>query len=375
MNRFSDVLDICLSQNNQILSSKVVILFSKLNPNLVNFDLFNNLFITKSSELLNQTIRDPTVIGRLSSILLYSALNAPKQSDSLIPLIIKLLDYVAYPGCCEIYHSLCDYNVECDEVGQSLVKNNFSNAIMYVLSKKKDEESIAQLIKIIRMSAGNKILNPTIKKPEICVQLFLFLKSDDHEIKTQLWRCLTALISEKTCLTLKQALPNALQVVGESFHSCDMYRIFAFDFIGKLLHFLPSIAEELIQKQIFEITFKCLIQFPEATHLIASVFRFIRTAYTIPEMKKWFFSIFVPFMMTTVKGKDRNSTSAYCFLLLSDLDQAAQNDIHLRNALKNVHGYPKFCEEVLLPKKQLQNSPYGGKIVRDFISPFGLIID
>ena len=368
-------MDICLSQKDQNTASKVVILFSKLNPNLIDFDKFNNLFVAKSAELLSKTITDPSVIGRLSSILLYTALNARKQSIVIIPLVIKLLDYVAYPGCCEIYHSLCDYNAECEEVEEALVKANFSNSIMYVLSKKEDNESIAQLIKIIRMSAGNKILKPSIKKPEICVQLFHFMKSDDHEVITQLWRCLTALISEHTCLTLKQALPNAIEIVGASFSSCDMYRIFAFDFIGKLLHFLPSIAEELISKQIFEITFKCLIQFPEATHLIASVFRFIRTTFTIPEMKKWFFSVFVPFMMATVKGKERNSASAYCFLLLTDLEQASKSDFHLRDALNNVHGYSKFCEEVLLPKKQLQNAPYGGKIIKDFVSPFGLLPD
>ena len=375
MDRFDDVLNICFSNDDKILSSKVVFLFTKINPNIIDFDKFNSLLINKANKLLEQKVEDQRVIGRLSSIILYSALNCRNKSAVLAPLIIKLLAYVSYSGCAEIYHTLCDYNAESTEIEEALVQANFSNSIMYFLSKSEDNETISQLIKIIRMSAGNKIMKHSVRKPEICVQLFHFLKTEDHEIKTQIWRCLTALISEQTCLTLKQVIDNALSVVGESFDRVDMFRIFAFDFIGKLLHFLPSIAEELVSKQFLEITFKCIIQFPEATHLIASVFRFIRTAFTIPAMKKWFFSVFVPFMMATVKSKERNSAKSYCFLLLSDLEKAGEKDYQLKETLMRVHGYTKFCNEVLYPQLQVQNAHYGGKINRDPISPFMIFVD
>ena len=121
------------------------------------------------------------VISRLASLILYSLRNFSKICTDSCGLIIQLLQYVKITGVTEMFTQICDFNSPMTEVQHILVEANFSSCVMNCLNTPTDDETIEQLIRIVRMSSGNPVLMNSFKKPEITDRLKTFV--DNKKIR------------------------------------------------------------------------------------------------------------------------------------------------------------------------------------------------
>lgn len=265
-----------------------------------------------------------------------------------------------------MFQQICEYEAQSIEFLKILEKEEFGAKVLDILRNTTDDETIGQLLRIVRISVDNSILKKSFRKPEFCECILKFMNNENLFVKTQFWKCITNITDENTCKITKIALTQALANVGESYTKVDVFRIFSFDFIGKLLFFDHSIVNILQEKQINEIVLRVICQFRDCTHLILSVFKYVRTSFGIPQMNDWNYKVFVPFMMATAKTSDRNTATASCYQMLCDLLTVSSKDKKMRKMLQNVHGWQSFSSNYLIPYIKLRDTNYGGPIIRKY---------
>ena len=359
-----EVFDLCFSDDNFELASKAFVLFSQLKPEIVDAQYFNYMLLSKGSAIFYNKNISNVVLSRLSSLILYSTRNFPIFCRETCGLIIQLLQYVYANGVIEMFVQMCDYNSKMTDVQEMLLDAEFSKCVIAILNKKSDERILENLIKIVRMSCGNNILMKTFKTPDMANEIIKFVNHTDHYVKTQLWRCLTALICEENIDVLKAILPNAISIISEPFKKVDMYRVFAFDFLGKFLKYDNSISEYYDEEHVLEQSVRHMIDFKDSTNLLSSVFRLIINCLDSPLLCDIVLTSLVPSMMLMCKTDERNATKSFCLTFITELSTKSQRNKKMRQTLESLPGYKDFCKQILYPYNELLFAKYGGSFER-----------
>jgi hypothetical protein len=170
---------------------------------------------------------------------------------------------------------------------------------------------------------------------------------------------------------------RAIQIV---LHVC------ALDFLGKYLYFAPNEFTEVDAMAIFNIILLSMIQFPDATNLITSMFRFLRTAMRSNQFQLDIFGALVPMIAESQERTAIVASSGHFFagietyrkgnrdlhtLLLANIEYCQFLDTYVKKYLEDMkvqHGGPitryvttrPSIDEVL--KRRIQSGEIAGEV-------------
>jgi hypothetical protein len=193
--------------------------------------------------------------------------------------------------------------------------------------------------------------------------LLSLLDQDDIILQNQLWQALTSLCNQDTFVKMACVQQRAIKLLA-LIGPLHMYHVCAFDFLGKYLYFAPNGFSEADAMAVFNIFLRAVIQFPDATNLITSMFRFLRTAMNSDVFKSDIIDALLPILVVLGEAQERTAIVASSRQFLADLEVCRTGNRELDHALRTNVEYRECLNRYLRKYVENLKIPYGGPVSR-----------
>ena len=195
--------------------------------------------------------------------------------------------------------------------------------------------------------------------------LISFLNKLNKFILNDYWKAIESICTKKTFELLKICIEPAFEII-KNIESNNITITFIIEFFGKMIYRDSIFFHQFIEKQFFQFLLKYIIQFPDSSNLIGSIFRLLKNILKDQILLKIIIKEFIPILIFEATSKIRSATSARSIIFLRELKEIAKTDFFLKNNLDQIDMFKEFCEHYLIWYDELISTGYGGTIERNF---------
>lgn len=323
---------------------------------------FNTLLLNGATKVLMAKEIPNTTLSRLSSLILFSIQNFQDRSVETLGPLFQLLHHLDNNGVSEMFTAILSQEPIFSGLQKLMVEADFATIVINTISNT-NEDTMPYILMVVRIASLNPILSKNFHRTDVAKALLDLIPTQNIHIQNELWRAITALLSTKTVSVLRDAIAPAIEIVGDSYLTLNMFRIFAFDFLGKIILNDSSAIDLIVEGQVLEISMRLILQFSNCSNLIASIFRFYNNGFAFNVIRDWMVISLVPFLVVNASTNEHTAAVAYSYNFLTFLCMKSQSDIHLSKSLSAVSGYTTFVKNILIPYNTKMSEKYGGGFV------------
>jgi hypothetical protein len=359
-----DLLDYALSEADFDLGSKAFVLLSMASRTVVKALVEADLFFVKATEVLASQNVSSVIVNRLSTLLNTIIVKQRSGYTESIGFLIQLLRFVEEPCVFAMFTSICSASPKLTALQSVVASSNFASLILAEFGGDSSTEKLANLCAIVRVCLKNPTLESEFSTDACRNTLFGLLDRDDLILRNQLWQALSSLCNQTTFAKMEGLRQPAVATLQTCFSGMHMYHVCAFDFIGKYLYFAPDGFSDTEELAIFNIMLRAMIEFPDATNLITSMFRFLRTALKSDLFQDDILGALVPILIVFSEANERTAIGASSREFLADIEVYRTKNKEIHRALLANLEYREYLSGYL--KKYIEDLkvPYGGPISR-----------
>jgi hypothetical protein len=323
-----------------------------------------DLFFIKATEILAKQTVSTLLVSRLSTLLNTIVMKQRSGYTDSIGFLIQLLRFIDEPSVFSMFSSICSVSPKLTALQSVIAASNFAPLILSEFNGELSTEKLANLCAIVRVCLKNPILEREFATDSSLQKLLSLLNRDDILLQNQLWQALSALCTPVTFSKMADVQVRAIQILETSFLSLHMYHVCAFDFLGKYIYFAPNGFSEADATAIFNLVLRAAIAFPDATNLITSMFRFLRTAMHSIRFQADILTALVPIFTLLADSRHRTAIVAGSRQFLADLEVYRRTDRDVDRFLLADPDYCRFRNSHLRKYIEDCRVPYGGPISR-----------
>ncbi|OHT02514.1 hypothetical protein TRFO_30348 [Tritrichomonas foetus] len=358
-----EIINQCFSLDAED-GSKTFLLFNKAPTALLNALLIDDIFYTEVSKVFMQPQPPIIIVSRIASILLQIITSIPEQANDCVGFLYQLLPYLSEPGVFDALYSICIPTSQLAAAQNALIESNFPQYIINELNSTNDELLISAILRIIKYSCENKVLSESFRTNSIIHSLYTLTKSDYEKVANELWWAITNMVNSDTIHKMIIFIPKAFEIIREPYHEMHRFRIFAIEFIAEMLKYKSDGLSDFLNMQVQEVVLRLIVQFPDCSNLMGSVFRLIKHGLIWDFFADSLIEHFVPVMIFEASSQHRSAASARSMKLLKQISTRPKYKETHEKILAKIESYQDFCNNKLLRYKMIMKESYGGEMTK-----------
>jgi hypothetical protein len=156
----------------------------------------------------------------------------------------------------------------------------------------------------------------------------------------------------------------ALEMLRCPITTLHVSHVCAFDFLAKYLRFAPALFTEVQGFAVLNVILRLTAQFPDATNLVGSMFRFLRAGLLAAHLRMDIVAIFVPILIVNAESASRTAVVASSRLFLADLEASRGGNAEVDQMLRASTDFREFRAQRLLQYTASLEAAYGGPITK-----------
>lgn len=344
------------------------------------------------------------LLSRISSILVFIVSNIPNEVNNCTGFIYQLLPFVDEPGVFDLFIQICSSDKSFELIQNSLVESKFADHVINEIKKyqnyltnsiektQKDTQEnniqnnnqdendkatdsinpkftiedkcelyISLLLRIIRLCNTNEILRKSFNSYKITETLYSLINSSTV-ILNELWDAIASISSSINEGNMIVFLPHAAEIVEEPYNKVFRYQSFSLEFIAKMMKLKSKGLSDLLLKQVQQVILRLIVQFPDSTNMMGSIFRLIKYGIIWDDCSNQFIENFVPLMIIEASNKNRNAVQANSKRLLWKFNSKPKYKFIRSKLIEKIDNYSEFCTSILDEYNQIMEFPYGGEM-------------
>lgn len=375
-NHISDFIDLALNDTKSLYSKKAFLILSNGPPIVTDAITKDFTFFLKVTELLQNPSNeiDPCAISRIAIIFQSIIFKSEQFSIDSIGFLTQLLPYIEENAVFELFHTifttkkqlknmqnlLSTINIDAfilDELENSSVNTSYSGFFSYL--------KVYNLLKIISDGLKNKILQKSFQNMRILGILSHLLKEvKESLLLNEIWASIALISDSNLVVKMKDVFAEAMKVISQQFDTLHPYHIYIFDFLSVVVDKNASMFSAGQKKQICQIFQNLCLRFSNSTHLLSSMFNFIRKSLHTREFAQRVLDSYITFLIELGRSEKRTAAAANALIFLADLDQMKSSSYMISKSLTSNRKYILFYNSFF--KNYLDNlpKPYGGNVQR-----------
>lgn len=360
-----EILDIALASPETPDTNKAFLLLSTSPSQVANALMRDELFLMKATEVLCGQATDYSRVNRLSCILNNIFDKAEDGFEDTLGVLTQLLAFVDDPSVFALFCSILEDDSKLTDFQTLLLETHFATFVLNAFISQCPPQKAANLCAIVHHCLNN----PRLRKSFICVQvlntLLRFLGSDDVLVQNQLWQALSAFCCQGVGSHMVNVLRHALAMLREKLPRLNMYHTYACDFVEKMMRFCPEIFTDDDRKVVIEIILSMMKNHGNATNMVASVFRLLRTCVKTKGLRKDVIAAVFPHVILQAQAKERTAVAACSLAFMADVEDSRANNKAVNSVLCADKSYVHFLTTYLKPYMALMALPsYGGPVAK-----------
>jgi hypothetical protein len=361
----SSLLEYALSDSDTDLGGKAFVLLSKASRAVVQGLLDADLFFVKATEVLMGRTVSSLLVSRLATML--STIIAKQRScyAESIGFLCQMLPFIADPSVFSLVCSVCGPSPKAADLQAVLARTSFPVLILREFDGESvSSEKLANLCAVVGTCLKNERLQAGFATDAVVARLSQLLQHPDLFVQNHLWEALANLCTTRTCAGMSDVREAALAMLQPSVTDLHIYQVCALDFLAKCMQFGPAMFSEMEGFAVLNTILRLMLQFPDATNLVAAEFRCLRAGLRAPQMRMDIVHVFVPILIGSAEARERTAIAAHSRMFLADLEASRGGNADVDRALREMAAFCEFREQRLLRYMAVLKDAYGGPITK-----------
>ncbi|EAY08401.1 hypothetical protein TVAG_269270 [Trichomonas vaginalis G3] len=302
----------------------------------------------------------PAVISRLSTIFLCLLTECPSACHESTGFLYNLLEFVDNTGVYDLFKEIFKKDSELRVIQEFLVETKLTTYIVRILREHENLETIKCMLRLISHGANNKIMWPSFCSDEVCEALIF--RSGIEEIKNELWEAVNAVVCTKNVQTMKNIIPQAINLITTTYMKPTAALAYSFDFLSKIIRrSVESFTVESVN-QLLSSIISLLAIVPDSSNLLGAAFRLITSCVKIKNFTQPTLDMVLPVLAAEAPSRVRCAATANCANFILNLQDMASKDAELFKLLTKYEDYQEICSRFLPWYSNVISSNYRGVI-------------
>lgn len=354
-------LELALSDKDLETGARAFMLLGKVASPVLEMLFHEDLFLVHTTEVLFSDKPNMCLISRVATLLGNILSSFPGKSAECCGFIFKIVEFAGEPGVFDLLHRICENNGKMEATQASLVEAGFADLLISTLERDDlDEHAVAGIFRIIREAAENTKMKDSIRTNKMIRAIRIHTKSKSTHVLNELWRALASVTYSGNGEEAATLVPIAIDHVSDFYTTVLRHHIFAVEFLSKMMALKSDGMRTCLDHQLQEVILRLIVQFPESSNLMGSVFRFLRAAFQWDEFISVMADKFIPVLVAVASAKQRTAASAQSMSILADLKNRRAQSPLLTKALEKFDEFYEFTEGILSWRNAVMTLPYGG---------------
>jgi hypothetical protein len=357
-----ELVQLCLVPDTlSDLGIKSFVLLTKTSVFISSVLAANNLLFTEMAAVFALNAVSMPLRSRMAA-LMQSALTAPECSfDLALGYLVYLLPFSDEPGVSALFRALCQDSAYA-ELHRPLVDFGFVAIVVRDVRVAAGEGGgrLAGLLHVCASVAQNAVFRGAFAESQFLSALAEIGDGISAGIeRNEYWGAVFAACGAETTGAMADFIEPAIAILSEPYDFVTADRIFAVDFIGKMVELrAPGLAAHLTQT-FTEVLLRLIAQFPHSSNLQGAIFRLIKCGIEMEELSGLFVRQFIPYALMEGSSPVRSAAAAQSLRLLAKFDADVKagrvNGSAIRPSMLG-----RFRDRFLAAYETIRRSEYGG---------------
>ena len=355
------------------IGKKAFILLTTNGEMLTDATIQDGKLIDIAIPIIKNDVVPPLSASRVA-VLLSHALQRPfEPSKDIAELINLLFKFIDESAVFDLFHILCDRdnnttNIH-EKIHRLMIEADFKHVVINELNDLNNHDKVINTLSIIKDCLKNTTFeeffldDETLETIERTIQKIENDDSYNLEIYNNIWRVISAYCHQETSDKLTNLFEKAQSIMMKPFEELHTYHTYITDFFTKIFLFSPSLFDETTKNYTCEIIIKMLVQFPNASNLMGSIFRLIRITFKDEEFESVVLFQLMSYIIILARQEERNAASANALAFLREAETNKKSDKLLNEYLVKSETYQNFYNSFFKIYLRTVDKPYGGKII------------
>lgn len=366
IHKVSELLDLILSEKNETLEIKAILLASNPQTNLLNAMNKNGLIFTKLTKLINKLDVVPNyIIARVVPLLTGILRSDPDNCSNIVPYILSFLQYVENPGVLSLYKVAFEKGKINKSIEEMLLPLDLPSFLFESINEFIDnDEHTYACLNIANLFCNSEEIMKMFQTETNITKIVKFTEGKPNFITNEAYVLITKLLDERTKHFLVQTLKRTIEWFREISLTVTPAEISMLDFIIKMQSFKVTFID-VNENQFFEVIIRLLSQFPNNSSIMHSISRYIDECLKDKALFARVISQVLPGIIDFASYNEHNALHIACMLMLHNIKSEYEKTNEFIELKHQSLGYTYFFNYTLTEYIDLLTKPYGGKIEKN----------
>jgi hypothetical protein len=338
-----ELLEYTFADPESQLSKKAFLLLCNRSKAIVRALLRNDLFLVKATEVLMKLDVSLCLVSRLA-ILSGNIIAKSDPTTDLIAFLLPLLRFIEVPSVFSLFTDMCTPSCRFANLQAILVQAKFSRLVSSEFQGNGSSEKIVNLTAVVHNCLTNPIFHPSFASEPILCAISRLLISGDVAVMNLAWQVIVCACNEVTVSKMLDIKKLALTMVSK-IETLHIFHTSAIELLGKIVRYAPGWFEEGQGNELMQVLVRIILDFPNATNLIAAAFRCIRYAAKSGRFLGLVLTGVFPVLIGQAEGGARTTAAAMSLELLADAWESRRENKSVKTFLKKNRVFSGFLQQ------------------------------
>jgi hypothetical protein len=356
------LLSVALSQEPSPLRDRAFVLLSNCSRAVVAALIQNDLFFLRATEILASEKHESFAISRLASLFDAIVMKVRGSFVECVGFLFQMMNFIDESSVFSLFSSVCSVSPKLAELQRILATSGFANLLLNEFGSSDNDSRVMNLCAVIKVCLQNPVLRTSFTTEKVINKLSSLLETKNVLLLNQIWQAISVLCAEVTVSKMKSLQDRAFEILKIDFKDLHMYHVCAMDLLANVLKYSPNMFEADDAKQMMRIALRLLVEFPNATNLMGSVFKFLRSAIRSSGLLMTVVRTIVPVLVILSESGERTSAAAYSLQFLGDIETSRENNNVVNNYLSEDKQFSVFVKDRLKKYLRELGCNWGGPV-------------
>jgi hypothetical protein len=343
----AELLEHAFSNPEEAVSKNAFLLLSQRSKVIVDSMFQDDVFLVKATDVLMKPEVPACLISRLATLFANVIMKSDSRMGDSIGFLLHLLRFVSEASVFEMFIDLCAPVANLTRFQLILVQARFSGFVVNEFQKAGSNEKMANLCSIVHRCLENPILHASFATEAMLSCVSPLLQSGDIEVLNQAWQAISIACNEVTVSKMMDLKDLALETISK-IGDLHLYHACAVDLLTMAVRYAPAWFGETQREDLIRALVHAIDSFPNATNLIAAVFRCLRNAAKSSYFLGLVLLIGFPVLITHAQATTRNSASAFATEFLAAAWQSRGDSKVVKQFLMTNQPFIQLVQQKLL---------------------------
>jgi hypothetical protein len=357
-----DLVRLCLAPGTLSAAGiRAFVLLTKPSAPIAHALAARDLLFTEVARVLALTAASPALRSRIAA-LLQSALAAPACSlDLALGYLVYLLAFCEEPGVAALFRALCEDGAY-GALHGALAGAGFVAIVVRDVrgAARGGGERLAALLRVCAAVARSAALRAAFAEARFLAALRdVGAALAPGPARNEFWGAVFAACAPDTAALMGDFVQPAVAVLSEPYDCVSADRVFAVDFIARLVELRAPGAAAAVTQTLAEVLLRLIAQFPHSSNLQGAIFRLITHAMALRELEALVVRQFIPYALVEGSSPVRSAAAAQALRLLARFDADVRAG-RVDGSPIRASALDRFRERFLAAYEAIRRSEYGG---------------